>query len=171
MDDPSPSLWRRSVHEVYLRLPRGLRRRVVRAVTPNYTVGAVVLLRDAGGALLLLRQRPWQGWSLPGGLLDRLEEPVDGALRELAEETGIHLDPADLVPATPNAVVYPRAQQVDCVFTATVDPAALDLRLDPVEVQDARWFPADALPALTWPTVRLLSSYGLAPRAATRPTS
>jgi 8-oxo-dGTP pyrophosphatase MutT (NUDIX family) len=156
---------------VYLLLPHGLRRRVVRAVTPNYTVGAVVLLRDSGGALLLLRQRPWQGWSLPGGLLDRLEEPADGARRELAEETGIHLDPADLVPATPNAVLYPRAQQVDCVFTATVDPAALDLRLDPVEVQDAQWFPADALPALTWPTVRLLSSYGLGPRAAARPTS
>jgi 8-oxo-dGTP pyrophosphatase MutT (NUDIX family) len=130
-----------------------------------------VLLRDADGALLLLRQRPWQGWSLPGGLLDRLEEPVDGARRELAEETGVHLDPADLVPATPNAVVYPRAQQIDCVFTATVDPAALDLRLDPVEVQEAGWFPAGALPALTWPTVRLLSSYGLGPRAATRPTS
>jgi 8-oxo-dGTP pyrophosphatase MutT (NUDIX family) len=169
MDRPSPSLWRRSVHELFLLLPRAVRRRVVRAVTPNYTVGAVVLLRDPDGALLLLRQRPWKGWSLPGGLLDRLEEPAAGARRELAEETGIHLDPAELTPANPNAVVYPRAQQVDCVFTATVDPAALDLHPDPVEVQDARWFPADALPPLTWPTVRLLSSYGLAPRATTRP--
>ncbi|MCW2569197.1 MAG: pyrophosphohydrolase [Mycobacterium sp.] len=166
---PSPSLWRRSVHAVFLFLPRTVRKHVVRAVTPNYTVGAVVLLRDPDGALLLLRQRPWKGWSLPGGLLDRLEEPAAGALRELVEETGIHLDPDDLGPATPNAVVYPRAQQVDCVFTATVDPAAVDLHLDPVEVQDARWFPADALPALTWPTVRLLAEYGLGPRAATRP--
>ncbi|HEV7754974.1 MAG TPA: NUDIX hydrolase [Mycobacteriales bacterium] len=161
-----PSLWRRSVHETFLLLPRALRRRVVRAVTPNYTVGAVVLLRSPDGALLLLRQRPWKGWSLPGGLLDRLEEPADGARREVAEEIGLHLGPDELLPAVPNAVVYPRAQQVDCVFTATVDPATRELHLDPVEVQDARWFPADELPPLTWPTARLLAGYGLGPRAA-----
>jgi ADP-ribose pyrophosphatase YjhB (NUDIX family) len=155
---------------MFLLLPRALRRRVVRAVTPNYTVGAVVLLRDPDGALLLLRQRPWKGWSLPGGLLDRLEEPADGARRELAEEIGIRLGADELVPAAPNAVVYPRAQQVDCVFTATVDPDGRPLTIDPVEVQDARWFPADALPPLSWPTARLLSSYGLGPRATTHPT-
>ncbi|HEV7825717.1 MAG TPA: NUDIX hydrolase [Mycobacteriales bacterium] len=157
------SPWRRGLHQAFLALPRTVRKRVVRVATPNYTVGSVVLLRDGGGALLLLRQPPGgDGWSLPGGLLDRFEHPAAGALRELEEETGVRLDPAELRPAEPNAVVAPRVQQVDCVFTATVDPAALDLDVDPVEVLEARWFPADALPRLTAPTARLLAHYGLA---------
>jgi 8-oxo-dGTP diphosphatase len=47
------------------------------------------------------------------------------------------------------------------VFTATVDPSAMDLDTDPVEVLEARWFPADDLPPLTPPTARLLANYGL----------
>jgi 8-oxo-dGTP pyrophosphatase MutT (NUDIX family) len=35
-------------------------------------------------------------WSLPGGGLHRGEDPVDGAIREVFEETGITLAPADL---------------------------------------------------------------------------
>jgi 8-oxo-dGTP diphosphatase len=143
-------------------LPRAVRKRVVRHATPNYTVGSVVLLRAADGALLLLRQPPGdEGWSLPGGLLDRFEDPAAGGLRELEEETGVRLDPSELRPAEPNAVVAPRVQQVDCVFTATVDPSAVDLDTDPVEVLEARWFPADDLPPLTPPTARLLANYGL----------
>ncbi|HEY0485184.1 MAG TPA: NUDIX hydrolase [Mycobacteriales bacterium] len=156
------SPWRRGFHQAFHALPRPLRKRLVRVATPNYTVGSVVLLRDGDGGLLMLRQPPGHdGWSLPGGLLDRFEHPAAGALRELEEETGIRLDPSALRPAQPNAVVAPRVQQVDCVFTATVDPAAVDLDVDPVEVLEARWFPASDLPRLTPPTARLLAHYGL----------
>jgi 8-oxo-dGTP pyrophosphatase MutT (NUDIX family) len=154
------------MYEAFHRLPRGVRRRVVRVATPNYTVGAVVLLRGPGDSLLLLRQSAGPGWSLPGGLLGRLEEPAAGARRELEEETGIRLEPDALRPARPNAVINPRAQQVDCVLTATVDPDELALRLDPVEVLAAEWYARDALPILTGATARLLGHYGLGPRAA-----
>jgi 8-oxo-dGTP pyrophosphatase MutT (NUDIX family) len=162
----TPSPWRRRLRHAFLSLPRGIRNRVVRVATPNYTLGAVVLLRDSDEKLLLLRQPPGPGWTLPGGLLDRFEVPHAAALRELAEETGIRLEAADLRPAAPNAVVATRAQQVDCVFTATVDSAAVALEIDPAEVIEARWFTPGALPALTPPTARLLSHYGLGPRAA-----
>jgi ADP-ribose pyrophosphatase YjhB (NUDIX family) len=139
--------------------------------TPNYTVGSVVLLRDRDGGLLLLRQPPGhKGWSLPGGFLDRFEDPAAGALRELAEETGVRLHVDDLSPAQPNAVVHPRLQQVDCVFTATVD-ATVELDVDPVEVIEAQWFPVDSLPPLTAATARLLSSYGFGPWASARPSA
>jgi 8-oxo-dGTP pyrophosphatase MutT (NUDIX family) len=167
MARPFPSPWRRRLLGVFLQLPLGVRRRLVRLVTPNYTVGAVVLLRNPDGRLLLLRQPPGAGWSLPGGLLDRHEEPADGALRELEEETGLRLSPDQLVPAHPSAVVTARVQQVDCVFTATVD-AAVALDLDPVEVLEARWYAPESLPWLTAPTARLLSHYGLGPWAAPR---
>jgi 8-oxo-dGTP pyrophosphatase MutT (NUDIX family) len=154
-------VWRRSAYGFYRRMPRGLRKRAVRLATPNYTVGAVVLLRDADGRLLLLRQPPGVAWSLPGGLLARLESPAAAAARELAEETGIHLSSEALQPAHPAAVVNPRTQQVDCVFQSTVDSHAAGVEGDPLEVLEGRWFPADSLPELTRPTARLLAHYDL----------
>lgn len=54
-------------------------------------VGAIV--RDAGGRLLLVRRAnpPAQGlWSIPGGRVEAGESAEDAAVRELAEETGLH---------------------------------------------------------------------------------
>ncbi len=57
----------------FYRLPRRVRRRIVRLVVHKYLVGAVAVVRDteaAGpGRLLLLRQPPGRGWGLPAGLL------------------------------------------------------------------------------------------------------
>jgi 8-oxo-dGTP diphosphatase len=35
-------------------------------------------------------------WGLPGGHLEEGEDPAEGAARELEEETGVRLDPAEL---------------------------------------------------------------------------
>jgi 8-oxo-dGTP pyrophosphatase MutT (NUDIX family) len=62
---------------------------------------ARVLLVDAAGRALLLHggdpARPGQRWWFTpgGGLLDG-ETPAQGAARELAEETGLRVDPAEL---------------------------------------------------------------------------
>ena len=61
--------------------------------TPTLRVGAyAVCLRD--GAVLLAR---WIGadpprWTLPGGGLDHGEDPRDGAVREVEEETGYRVE-------------------------------------------------------------------------------
>lgn len=57
----------------------------------------------AGGASFLLcrrsigMRRHAGQWALPGGRLDPGESPLDGALRELEEELGLSLAPADVV--------------------------------------------------------------------------
>lgn len=51
---------------------------------------------------LLLVDHPRFGWTMPGGHLDPGEHPVDGARRELHEETGLH---APLAAPAPVAVV------------------------------------------------------------------
>jgi ADP-ribose pyrophosphatase YjhB (NUDIX family) len=157
------SALRRISYGVFRRLPLRLRRWLVRTFTPNYTVGAVVLVRDGAGALLLLRQPRATGWSLPGGLVERGETPATAAARELAEETGLIVDSADLLPGSPNARVSARAQQVDMVFTAAIPEMAPELTIDLVEVGEADWYPVDSLPPLTEPTARLLGAYGLGP--------
>ncbi len=151
--------------QTFYRLPRRFRQRLVRLGAPTYIVGAVTLVRDPEGKqILLLRQPPGRGWSLPGGLLGRREEPIRAAARELAEETGISLDPGELRPAVPNAVVHHWGGWVDTVFTASVSTDA-ELSLDPAEVIEVRWFGLDDLPRLTEPTARLLATYGIGPYA------
>lgn len=131
-----------------------------------------MLLRDHDERLLLVHQPPQPGWSLPGGLLNRREQPLDGAVREVREEIGVKLEPEALTPLVPNAQVNPRIQQVDLVFTATVDAATTRLTVDQTEIADARWFPVDDLPPLTGPTLRLLGRSGLGPRSTSPgPTS
>ncbi|MBX6354870.1 MAG: NUDIX domain-containing protein [Micromonosporaceae bacterium] len=153
---------------VFYRLPHGMRIRLVRMASYKYIVGAVVLVRDAEaaapGRLLLLRQPSNRGWTLPAGLLRRREPPVQGAVRELAEETGIRAAPEDLRPAVPNAVVHAKGW-VDVVFELSVPASTTQLRVDGAEVYEAVWHPVDALPPLTSATRRLLGIYGLGPGA------
>ncbi|MGA8112336.1 MAG: NUDIX domain-containing protein [Actinocatenispora sp.] len=168
-------------YRVFYRLPGVLRRRIVRTVTPTYTLGAVTLVLDRntvdadlpghrtppGARMLLLRQPPGFGWSLPGGLIERGEHPNRCAARELGEEAGISLPAEELCPAVPNAVVHPHGRWVDTVFVARVDPADNPLVVDGAEVFEAEWFALSDLPRLTLPTARLLARYGIGPLAET----
>ncbi|MEU6203893.1 NUDIX domain-containing protein [Micromonospora musae] len=153
-------------YQVFYRLPLPVRRRLVRMAVPKYIVGAVTLVRDAeaegAGRLLLLRQPPGRGWTLPAGLLQRGENPAVGAARELHEESGIRLSPARLVPAVPNAIVHAKGW-VDVVFTAEVPASTTELKVDGAEVFEAAWHPLDDLPRLSWATARLLAYYGIGP--------
>ncbi|MET8277581.1 NUDIX domain-containing protein [Micromonospora sp. NPDC005174] len=71
----------------------------LRVCTPRRA--ARVLLVDAAGRVLMFHGfdpvRPeHRYWFTPGGGLDEGESPARGAARELAEETGLRVEPADL---------------------------------------------------------------------------
>lgn len=156
-----------AIYPIFYRLPHPTRMWLVRRVAPTYTVGAVILVRDADtGRLLLLRQPPGRAWGLPAGLLARRESPVEGAIRELAEESGVQLRPEQLRPAVPNALVHHRGRWVDVVYEATVPAATTPLRVDGAEVLEAAWHDLADLPELTRQTARLLGVYGIGPCVA-----
>jgi ADP-ribose pyrophosphatase YjhB (NUDIX family) len=158
---------RGALYGTFYRLPSRWRRSLVRLATPKFIVGAVILVRDADapppGRLVLLRQPPGYGWSLPAGLLKRGERPAAGAARELFEETGIRISPDQLTEAKPTAVVHHRGRWVDVVFQARVSAAEVEFTVDGAEVYEAAWYRLDALPPLTVPTARLLARYGIGP--------
>ncbi|THV42585.1 NUDIX hydrolase [Glycomyces buryatensis] len=151
---------------VFYSLPHPMRRRIVRIATPTYTLGSVVLVMDPDREqLLMLRQPPGKRWSLPAGLLNRREQPIEGCRRELEEETGIVASVEELVPADPCAVVHTDGRWVDNVFRLERDPATTQIIVDGHEVWDAAWHPVGALPEMTRATAKLLSNYGLGPLA------
>jgi ADP-ribose pyrophosphatase YjhB (NUDIX family) len=65
--------------------------------TPLVGVGAVVV--DEGRVLLIRRgHEPMKGhWSLPGGLLELGESLAEGVVREVREETGLAVEPVELI--------------------------------------------------------------------------
>jgi ADP-ribose pyrophosphatase YjhB (NUDIX family) len=191
---PARRALRAFAYRFFYGLPPRLRRVIVRIGVGSYTVGAVVLATrvpaggaespqangpgDAGGPrmigqpdapatghLLMVRQPPGQGWSLPAGLLARGERPVACAARELREETAVAIEAEALLPATPNAVVHTRGRWIDMVFTTAV-PAETALATDGQEILEAAWHPIEALPPVTPATGRLLAHYGIGPYAA-----
>jgi ADP-ribose pyrophosphatase YjhB (NUDIX family) len=64
---------------------------------PLVAVGAVVV--DGGRALLIRRgEEPLKGkWSIPGGMLELGESLLEGVVREVREETGLTVEPVELI--------------------------------------------------------------------------
>ena len=138
----------------FRRLPSPLRRWLVHAGTPSYTVGAVVLLRREDGKVLLVDQRHSPGWALPGGLLRRGERPAEAVVREVAEEVGVSLEPERL--PVPVAAVNPVARRVDLVYLVAAAPDVAPQREDEAEVRRIGWFAIDDLPEVSEPTRDIL---------------
>jgi 8-oxo-dGTP diphosphatase len=161
-----PRRLRGYAYQTFYRLPSGTRRFLARLSAPKYLVGAVAVIRDAEAPerLLLLRQPPNHGWGLPAGLLKHRERPADGAARELFEESGVRIDPADLTAGSPNAIIHP-VGVVDTVWFGSVPASTTTLAVDGGEVLEARWFPVDDLPRLTRNCADLLGRYGIGPLA------
>jgi 8-oxo-dGTP pyrophosphatase MutT (NUDIX family) len=119
--------------------------------------------------VLMVRRADTGRWTPVTGIIDPGEEPADAAVRETLEETGVVAVPVRLasVGAT-GEVVYPngdRTQYVDLTFRlawVSGEPHPAD-----GENTDARWFPRDALPAMT-PEMRARVDAGLSDETAAR---
>ena len=125
------------------RLPGRFRSFLVRTLSPSFTVGTMVVVERDDGAILFT-QAPYRAkWSLPGGLLDRGEEPDVAARRELHEELGIEVE---LLPP-PVYILDVRRQLCHVVFRGRVVAGQEPVKAS-VEVSALHWFPADQLPPL-----------------------
>ena len=137
----------------FARLPRRLRRALIRWGSPSYSVGAICVIERDDGGVLLVRQSYRGGWSAPGGLLRRREEPAAGAIREAKEEVGLDIE----VLGDPLVTIDAQARRVDVVFRCRARPPAPDVVAPAsVEIVEARWFARSALPATQKETAEAL---------------
>lgn len=151
MSSEHPGPVRRLALRGFRLLPARVGHAVIRAQAPTFSMGAVALLRH-DGRVLVLRQLHRTGWSLPGGLVDRGEEPAEAVVREVQEETGLSVLPGDVM-AT---VVSTRLRHIDMIYVIDCDrrpqvrPAS--------EAVAADWFDLDHIPDPDGPTRRILAA-------------
>ena len=121
------------------------------------TRGVKVMLFNPQGELLLIRNSYGRShlFVLPGGGIRPFETPAAAAVREVREEVGIAAERV-----TPRSIHYSEAEgKRDIVHLFTAFTAASP-KADGVEVEEARFFPLDALPAtVSDATLRRIAEY------------
>jgi 8-oxo-dGTP pyrophosphatase MutT (NUDIX family) len=122
---------------------------VIRLTAPTYTVGAIALV-EYDGKLLALRQLHRRGVSLPGGLVEKGEHPATSVTREVLEETGIRIDPGDVVATT----FETKLRHIDVLFRVLceTEPA---IRVAS-EATSYQWLPLDDWTDIDKATARIL---------------
>ncbi|CAM5605111.1 hypothetical protein SROCM77S_06837 [Streptomyces rochei] len=114
----------------------------------RYTADVVAVTPDRRVLLIERDWPPYQGrWALPGGHVDPTDASSrEAATRELAEETGVRVDPGQLHPVgrwdQPGR--DPRGRYITDVFLAEVPAGTPAAAGD--DARSARWWPLDSLP-------------------------
>lgn len=153
----------RALLQLFRRLPVSARRRVVRTVSPSFTVGSMCFIERADGDLLLVQHSYRRRWGVPGGLLERGEDPADAAIREVREEVGLDV----VLLGEPAVVVDPIPQRVDIVYRARLAPGCDPDRAEPrsPEIVALAWFAPRDLPELQHETASAFVVLARAQRA------
>ncbi len=135
--------------------PEGLRQVFLHLLNPAFMVGAMALIQDEQGRILLLEHTYRRGtpWGLPGGWLKRGESPEAGLAREVLEETGLRVSVDRLLAAD----FYARSQ-LDLVYRCTVLEGTYRAT---AETSSCHWFALHELPALLPNQTRLLRKAGV----------
>jgi ADP-ribose pyrophosphatase YjhB (NUDIX family) len=97
------------------------------------------LLVVSGNSIIVTKRWLGEGkWSLPGGGLHREEESLDGALRELHEETGLHLK-SDQLRRHSDQIFRCRGLSFNYVLFVAKVGRKLAVKHRPLELTEARW--------------------------------
>ncbi|HEY0322743.1 MAG TPA: NUDIX hydrolase [Pyrinomonadaceae bacterium] len=127
-------LWRKA--------PKAVRRWGVRFTQPRFQVTAGAVVVNEEGHVLLLNHvfRPGSGWGIPGGFLEKGEQPDEAIRRELREETGLELSSAEMVFIR----THRKPSRIEIIYRCR---AHGEVKLEGYEIKSGHWFPPDQLPS------------------------
>ena len=132
-------------------------------------IGAMCVLRDEAGRVLLIKRSDNGAWAMPAGTIELGETMRDCAVREVREETGLVA-----LALTPFGL-YSRASGIPNMYGHTYQAITLACRIDEYEGElvrvtdestDAGFFAPEEFPDRTRPSARILLA-GLAEFEAT----
>lgn len=79
--------------------------------TEMFKIGAFAVIFDKNKRVLLVKRRDYPFWNLPGGGVEKGENPDEAVIREVKEETGLAVRIKDLIG------VYFKSGRNEIVFT------------------------------------------------------
>ena len=127
---------------IWRHLPDILRRGLVRTGQRRFTATAGAMIFDDQGRVLLLEHafRSDSAWGLPGGFLNKGEQPEAALRRELREEIGIEIEDVEIVLVRTLSI----PGQIEIYFRARAigEPEPCSF-----EIKGAGWFSIDDLPS------------------------
>ena len=121
-------------------------------------VGAGIIVENEKGEVLLQKRTDNHCWGYAGGSVELDEVVEDAARRELLEETGLtalELELFGVFSGKETHYIYPNGDEVsnvDIVYICRKYEGTLNCQED--EVEELRFFPADALPENLSPPIR-----------------
>jgi len=111
----------------------------------------VMVVKDRAVLLVKRAVAPFQGWwDVPGGFLESGEHPAAGARRELLEETGLVVEPTEVLGFWPDVYGPEEEPTLNICYLAEVIGGEARPGDDATEMA---WFPLDSLPeqiAFNW---------------------
>jgi 8-oxo-dGTP diphosphatase len=108
------------------------------------TLGAFAVIFDEEARVFLCHRTDRNMWNLPGGKVETHETPWEAVVREVEEETGLHVKVEKLIG------VYAAPQKQDLVFNFLCQATGGALRHSP-ESDQLCWFRSNEIPANTLP--------------------
>ncbi|WP_405016397.1 NUDIX domain-containing protein [Kitasatospora sp. NBC_00070] len=124
--------------------------RSVVGTRPLWLSGVGAVVRDEQGRVLLNRRSDSGRWAIVGGILDPGEQPADGLVREVFEETGLVVEPVALAAVTVSPLIsYPngdQSQYLDLTFRCR--RVSGEARVNDDESLEVAWFAPTELPEL-----------------------
>ncbi len=112
------------------------------------------------GHVLLLKHvfRMGSGWGIPGGFIEKGEQPEEAVRRELREEAGLELKSAELAFVR----THKKPTQIEIIFRCSPDG---DAEPQSLEIKSAAWFDLRELPPEVNDSQRRLIERALGDRA------
>ncbi len=130
-----------------------LRQKIGNEILQIPSVAAVI--RNSDGKILFVKNAEDGIWGLPAGAIDLGETPVEAVIREVGEETGLDVEPLELIGVFGGEKfrhIYPNGDKVEyfvVVFKCKIKGD--ELAAQDGEVSELKYFGAEEIPELILP--------------------